>query len=328
MPVKTEILKLLKDSDRYISGQELCDYFSVSRTAVWKVINQLKEEGYGIEAVRNRGYRLVAGADVITVAELKSQLKEGLAGSHIECHEELDSTNNRGRCLGEEGAPDGTLVTADYQTAGKGRRGRNWVSERGTGIWMSLLLRPDIPPASASMLTLVAALAVSGGIEEASGLKALIKWPNDIVIGGRKVCGILTEMSAELEKIHYVVTGIGINANIREFPEELRDKATSLYIETGEPVNRSHVIALVMQAMNRYYELFMKTGDLSLLLNEYEGRLANKGREVLVMAARGEYRGLCLGIDKTGELLVQQEDGTVTRVVSGEVSVRGICGYI
>lgn len=326
--MKTEILKLLKEGDRYVSGQELCDHFTVSRTAVWKIINQLKEEGYRIDAVRNRGYRLVEAADVITVAELESQMAEGLAGSHIECWEELDSTNNRAKRLGEEGASDGTLVTADHQTAGKGRRGRSWVSERGTGIWMSLLLRPYIPPVSASMLTLVAALAVASGIKDSTGLIARIKWPNDIVIGGKKVCGILTEMSAEPEDIQYVVIGMGINANIREFPEEIRDKATSLYIESGDTVIRSRVIAMVMKAMNLYYDLFMKAGDLSLILEEYEEKLANKGKEVLVMASGGGYRGLCLGIDKNGELLVQLDNGTVNHVVSGEVSVRGIYGYV
>ena len=326
--MKTEILKLLKESDGYLSGQELCDSLGVSRTAVWKVIKQLREEGYRIDAVQNRGYRLVLSADVITEAELRSQLEDGLAGSHLEYHEELDSTNNRAKRLGEEGAPDGTLVTADYQTAGKGRRGRGWVSERGTGIWMSLLLRPDVPPSSASMLTLVAAMAVVKGIKEATGLDSGIKWPNDIVMNGKKICGILTEMSAELEHIHYVVIGIGINANIREFPEEIREKATSLYLESGETVVRSRVIAAVMKAMNQYYRVFVDHGDLTGFLEEYEEHLVNRGREVVVLAPGGEYQGISLGIDKTGELLVQLKDGTVNHVVSGEVSVRGIYGYV
>lgn len=325
--MKTEILKLLKECDRYVSGQELCDHFKVSRTAVWKIINQLKKEGYRIDAVRNRGYRLVESADVITVAELESRMKPGLAGSHIEYWEEIDSTNNRVKRLGEEGALNGTLVTADCQTAGRGRRGRSWVSDKGTGIWMSLLLRPDIPPVSASMLTLAAALAVAAGIGEATGLNARIKWPNDIVIRKRKVCGILTEMSAESDHVHYVVIGIGINANTKQFPQDLQNKATSLYLEGGKTVIRSHIITLVMAAFNRYYESFLKTGDLSLLLDEYQGKLANKGQEVLVMSAGGDYKGFCLGVDETGELLVQMQDGTVKRVVSGEVSVRGIYGY-
>ncbi|MBS5064675.1 MAG: biotin--[acetyl-CoA-carboxylase] ligase [Hungatella hathewayi] len=326
--MKTEILKLLRESSGYLSGQELCDSLGVSRTAVWKVMKQLREEGYQIEAVSNRGYRLVSAADVITEAELKSQIEGGLAGSHLEYHEELDSTNNRAKRLGEEGAPEGTLVTADYQTAGKGRRGRGWVSERGTGIWMSLLLRPDIPPSGASMLTLVAAMAVVKGIKEATGLDSGIKWPNDIVMNGKKICGILTEMSTELDHISYVVIGMGINANIREFPEDIREKATSLYLESGQTVVRSRVIAAVMKHMDRYYQMFLECGDLSGLLEEYEEHLVNRGREVMVLSPVGEYRGVSLGIDKTGELLVQLKDGTVNHVVSGEVSVRGIYGYV
>lgn len=328
MKTKTEILKLLKESEGFLSGQELCNSLGVSRTAIWKVISQLREEGYRIEAVPNRGYHLVMSADVITEAELQSRMEGGLAGSCLVYYDEVDSTNNQAKRLGEAGAPDGTLVTADYQTAGKGRRGRGWVSERGTGIWMSLMLRPDIPPSSASMLTLVAAMAVVKGIKDATGLDTMIKWPNDIVMNGKKICGILTEMSAEVDKIHYVVIGIGINANIREFPEEIREKATSLYLESGQVIVRSQVIASVMKAMDGYYEEFLKTGELSGLVEEYECHLVNKGEEVLVLAASGEYKGISLGIDKTGELLVQLNDGTVNHVVSGEVSVRGVYGYV
>lgn len=326
--MKTKILKLLKECDGYVSGQELCDSLQVSRTAIWKVIKQLQAEGYQIEAVRNRGYHLAAVADVMTEAELKSRMEGAFCGGCLEYREEVDSTNNLAKRLAEEGAADGTLVVAENQTAGKGRRGRGWISEKGTGIWMSLMLRPEISPASASMLTLVAALAVADGIEEVTGLNPKIKWPNDIVIEGKKVCGILTEMSAELERIHYVVIGIGINANMEELPEEIRETATSLCQQAGERVNRSQVVAAVMKAMETYYEDFLKTGDLSLLLQKYQEKLANKDREVTVLAPAGNYQGICLGIDKTGELLVRRNDGTVNRVVSGEVSVRGIYGYV
>ena len=216
--VKTEILKAIKEEAGFVSGQELCDRFGVSRTAVWKAIGQLKEEGFQIEAVRNKGYRLLSSDDVITEAELMSSMEGGFI-KKIVYYEETDSTNIRARKLAEEGAPDGTLVVTDFQNAGRGRRGRMWVSPSGTGIFMSLILRPDILPSSASMLTLVAALAVYDGIKETTGLETVIKWPNDIVAEGKKLCGILTEMSAELEGIHYVVTGIGINANMTEFPE-------------------------------------------------------------------------------------------------------------
>ena len=326
--MKTEVLKLLKEADGYLSGQEICDRFSVSRTAVWKVINQLKEEGYEIEAVRNRGYRLVALADVITEAELKSRMKSRWAGVSLACYREVDSTNDQAKRLAEAGSPHGTLVVADTQTSGKGRRGRSWVSPEGTGIWMSLLMRPEIPPSHASMLTLVMALAVAGGIEAETGLETLIKWPNDIVISGKKVCGILTEMSAELDCIHYVVTGMGINVNMEEFPDELSQKATSLRIEAGRTYSRSAVIASVMEKLEPFYEEFVRYGDLRNLTEPYQSRLANRDKQVCVLAPGGSWEGTALGINEKGELLVKTGDGTIKSVVSGEVSVRGIYGYV
>lgn len=326
--MKTEVLKLLKEADGYLSGQEICDRFSVSRTAVWKVINQLKEEGYEIEAVRNRGYRLVALADVITEAELKSRMKSRWAGVSLACYREVDSTNDQAKRLAEAGSPHGTLVVADTQTSGKGRRGRSWVSPEGTGIWMSLLMRPEIPPSHASMLTLVMALAVAEGIEAETGLETLIKWPNDIVISGKKVCGILTEMSAELDCIHYVVTGMGINVNMEEFPDELSQKATSLRIEAGRTYSRSAVIASVMEKLESFYEEFVRYGDLRNLTEPYQRRLANRDKQVCVLAPGGSWEGTALGINEKGELLVKTGDGTIKSVVSGEVSVRGIYGYV
>lgn len=326
--MRTEILKMLKDSDGYLSGQQLSELLGVSRTAVWKAIEKLREEGYKVEAVRNRGYRLLDTVDVINQAELESMLHTAWIGSRLVYFDETDSTNIRARKLAEEGAPHGTLVVADSQTAGKGRRGRSWVSPKGTGVWMSMVLRPSMPPVSASMLTLVSALAVVKGVRETSGLEALIKWPNDAVINGRKICGILTEMSTEEDHIRYVVPGIGINVNIMDFPEEMASIATSLKQELGGDVRRSPVIAAVAEAFESYYDIFLKTCDMSGLKEEYNERLANVGREVMVLDPRGEYEGRALGIDNEGSLLVQKKDGSVTAVISGEVSVRGIYGYV
>ena len=325
--VKTEILKAIKEEAGFVSGQELCDRFGVSRTAVWKAIGQLKEEGFQIEAVRNKGYRLLSSDDVITEAELMSSMEGGFI-KKIVYYEETDSTNIRARKLAEEGAPDGTLVVTDFQNAGRGRRGRMWVSPSGTGIFMSLILRPDILPSSASMLTLVAALAVADGIRECTGAESLIKWPNDIVMSGKKICGILTEMSADPDCINYVAVGIGINVNMEEFPEEIRGVAASIFTETGKKTKRSLLISAVMAAFERYYEVFMKTTDMSGLLEDYNGKLANCGRTVRVLDPAGEYSGTAIGIDREGELLVEMEDTTVRRVLSGEVSVRGIYGYV
>lgn len=326
--MKSNILKMLRESGGYLSGQQLCGSLGVSRTAVWKAIRQLKEEGYCIEAVRNRGYRLVEEADVITAAELGSMLHTRWLGTSLEYFDETDSTNNQARRLAEKGAPHGTLVVADCQTAGKGRRGRSWASPHGTGIWLSILLRPAFSPMCASMLTLLAGMAVVKGVHRATGLTPQIKWPNDAVLDGRKICGILTEMSTEDEEIRYVVTGIGINVNTEEFPEEIAPTATSLKRELGKNVKRSAVIAAVMEAFEGYYETFVQTCDLSGLKDAYDEMLVNRGRQVRVLDPRGEYSGTALGIDGTGSLLVRREDGSVASVISGEVSVRGVYGYV
>lgn len=326
--MKTDVLRMLKENDGYLSGQELCERFHVSRTAVWKVMKQLEAEGYEIEAVRNKGYRLKMAGDILSRAELMSSISTEWAGNDVLYFDETDSTNTEIKKAAEKGAVHGTLVVADYQFMGKGRRGRSWTSPHGVGIWMSILLRPQLHPSCASMLTLVAALAVADGIEEVCGLDTKIKWPNDIVVNGKKVCGILTEMSTELECINYVVVGIGINANTSEFPEDIKDVATSLLLETGVRVNRSRLIGAVMKAMEKYYALFLEHQDMSGLLDVYNEKLANKDNVVRVLAPGNEYTGTAEGINAEGELLVRMEDGELRTVISGEVSVRGIYGYV
>lgn len=326
--MKSEILSMLRAADGYLSGQQLCDKMGVSRTAVWKAMNELKEEGYKIEAVRNRGYHLVENADVITQAELQSMLHSKWIGGRLEYFDETDSTNTRARKLAEEGAIHGTLVVADSQWAGKGRRGRLWTSPKGVGIWMSVVLRPAISPLHASMLTLIAGMAVVKGVRSSTGLNAMIKWPNDAVLEGKKICGILTEMSTEDECIRYVITGIGINVNVDEFPGELAETATSLKLEKGENIRRSPVISAVAEAFEEYYDIFLETCDMSILKEEYNRELANTNREVMVLDPKGQYEGTALGIDNEGSLLVKKKDGTVASVISGEVSVRGIYGYV
>jgi len=326
--MKGEILKLLKESDGYLSGQELCERFGVSRTAVWKVINQLKEEGYEIEAVRNKGYILKGSADVLSKEELESTIHTKWAGAQVAFFEETDSTNNEIRRLAEQGAPHGTLAVAERQLGGKGRRGRVWTSPAGVGIWMSMLLRPQIDPMAASMLTLVMALSTRRGIEKATGLKSEIKWPNDLVLNKKKICGILTEMSTELMEIQYVIPGTGINVNQMEFPDDIKATATSLRIESGKIQKRSEIIAAIMEAFEGYYDTFIETQDMSGLIEEYNANLVNLGNEVCVLDPAGEYRGVSEGINKEGALLVRLSDGTLKEIISGEVSVRGVYGYV
>lgn len=325
--MKREILKILREQDRYVSGQDLCRQFGVSRTAVWKAVNQLKEEGYEIEAVHNKGYHIVGAPDAVSGEEVGSLLDTKWAGSRICYERSVDSTNNRAKRLAEEGAPHGTLVVADEQTRGKGRRGRSWTTPPGANVSMTLIIRPDIRPEKASMLTLVMGLAVAAACRELFDLDAKIKWPNDIVVGSKKLCGILTEMSAEMNAIHYLVIGVGINANIEAFPQPLREAATSLRLELGKKVKRAEVICCCLRHFERYYEKFMEKGDLSELRGEYDSRLANYGRQVKVLAPGNEYLGLSRGIDEKGELMVEREDGTIEAVYAGEVSIRGLCGY-
>lgn len=326
--MKTEILKILKQCNGFVSGQDLCEQFQVSRTAVWKMIKQLQQEGCRIEAVRNKGYRLLLVADVMTEAEIGSQIQTRWLGRCLKYFEVIDSTNTKAKQLAEQGAEEGLLVVADSQQSGKGRRGKSWSSPPGENIFMSFVLRPDLPPQCAPMITLLAGLAVAGGIRKLTGLKAEIKWPNDIVVQGQKVCGILTEMSAELEQIHYVVTGIGINVNTDCFPAEIAKTATSIRLQTGEMTSRSQLIAVILSEFEQYYQLFLQTNDMSLLKAEYQAMLVNKNRQILVTGPGHKQQGLCLGINDKGELLMEGPDGQVKEVMAGEVSVRGVYGYV
>lgn len=326
--MKEEILRLLRSADSYISGQELCNRFGVSRTAVWKAINQLKEAGYEIEAQQNKGYRLMAAPDLMTEAEIKSLMHTEWVAREVLYFDTIDSTNTKAQELAEKGYQSGTLVVADKQESGKGRRGRSWVSPSGTGIFMTLMIKPDINPNNASMLTLVAALAVAKAITSVTGEEALIKWPNDIVVNGKKVCGILTEMNAQFDYINHIVVGIGINVHNESFPEEISQMASSLMIEAGgKRFHRAQIIAETMSYFEQYYDTFLKTQDLSALVREYDKLLVNRNKSVRVLDPKEPFDGKAMGITSKGELIVDTWESRKL-VSSGEVSVRGIYGYV
>ncbi len=326
--MKEEILRLLRSADGYISGQELCNRFGVSRTAVWKAINQLKEAGYEIEAQQNKGYRLMAAPDLMTEAEIKSLMHTEWVAKEVLYFDTIDSTNTKAQELAEKGYPSGTLVVADKQESGKGRRGRSWVSPSGTGIFMTLMIKPDINPNNASMLTLVAALAVAKAITSVTGEEAMIKWPNDIVVNGKKVCGILTEMNAQFDYINHIVVGIGINVHNESFPEEISQMASSLMIEAGgKRFHRAQIIAETMSYFEQYYDTFLKTQDLSALVREYDKLLVNRNKSVRVLDPKEPFDGKAMGITPKGELIVDTWESRKL-VSSGEVSVRGIYGYV
>lgn len=325
--MKVQILRLLREAPEFISGQQLCEQLHVSRTAIWKVMNQLKEEGYEVEAVRNKGYRLMESPDITTEEELSSQMDTRWAGQELHYFQEIDSTNLEAKRLGEQNTPHGTLVIAEKQTAGRGRRGKGWESPSGSSIYMTILLRPELEPTHAPMLTLVMAMAVTKAIQQETELEAKIKWPNDVVVNGKKVVGILTEMSTEIDYINHVVIGVGINVNTQKFPEEISATATSLALEKGKQMRRSPLIVSVMQQFETYYERFIQSKDLAFLMEEYNHLLVNCNREVKVLG-KESYTGIARGINTKGELLVERENGETEVVFAGEVSVRGIYGYV
>ena len=289
---------------------------------------QLKKDGYAIEAEKNRGYLLKEDASrVFGRTELESRIHTKWIGRSLYYYDAIDSTNLQAKRLAEEGAPNGTVVVADQQSAGRGRRGRTWASPAGANLYFTVLLRPKIAPDKASMLTLVMALAVAEGIRSIA--IPGIKWPNDIVIDGRKVCGILTEMSlsAEQGSIDHLVIGVGVNVAKQEFPKELQGYAVALEEFTCK-VNRSELLNAILEQFEGYYEQFCSQADLSSLKNSYDALLVNYGRQVRVLDPKGEYDGVARGIRPTGELIVELPDGETRDVYAGEVSVRGIYGYV
>ena len=259
---------------------------------------------------------------------IESLLTTKWAGRTLMFYDQTDSTNVQAVREVENGAPHGTLIVADRQTAGKGRRGRGWESPADTNIYFTLVLKPDFTPDRASMLTIVMAYSVNKAMQQEAGLHCGIKWPNDIVVNGRKVCGILTEMKVAQGRICHVVIGVGINVGKQEFPAELSEKATCLEEACGAEVSRSSLLARIMKAFEEDYKTFIDCGNLRGLLDGYNQALVNRGAEVRVLDPKGEYEGTALGITENGELLVETGNGEVVEVYAGEVSVRGIYGYV
>ena len=271
-------------------------------------------------------YEEIVTGSIYNETTITDQIHTKWAGKTVHFARETDSTNLWIKRLAKEGAPEGTLALAEFQSAGRGRLGRSWEVPEGTSVMMSILLRPKFEPQYAPTLTLVMGMAVAKAVKSL-GFDVSIKWPNDVVVSHKKICGILTEMGVRDGKIDYAVIGVGINVNIREFPEEMADKATSLYLESGKEFDRSQIPGLVMEAFEEYYEKFAATCDLSGLKEEYESILANYNQPVRVLA-KEPYEGVARGITDGGELLVEKTDGTIVAVSAGEVSVRGLYSYV
>ena len=271
-------------------------------------------------------YEEIVTGSIYNETTIADQIHTKWAGKTVHFARETDSTNLWIKRLAKEGASEGTLALAEFQSAGRGRLGRSWEVPEGTSVMMSILLRPKFEPQYAPTLTLVMGMAVAKAVKNL-GFDVSIKWPNDVVVSHKKICGILTEMGVRDGKIDYAVIGVGINVNIKEFPEEMADKATSLYLESGKEFDRSQIPGLVMDAFEEYYEKFAATCDLSGLKEEYESILANYNQPVRVLA-KEPYEGVARGITDGGELLVEKTDGTIVAVSAGEVSVRGLYSYV
>lgn len=325
MSPKEMVLRRLRESGGYVSGEELSELLHVTRAAVWKDVGLLRGEGYEIDSATNRGYRLVSCPDRYSPEEIGAGLETELVGRTVFCFDSVDSTNEEAKRQALRGAPSGSLFIAEQQTGGKGRLGRNWVSPPGTGMWFSVLLRPGVLPMRVAATTLLAGEAVCGAVREVSGCQAMIKWPNDVVSGTKKICGILTEMSAEMERVEFVVIGIGVNANAAAFPEALREKATSIRLETGKTVRR----VTLLQEVLRRLEALLKENAVALtpaFLESYKADCASLGRQVGFQHKGREMTGTAVDISPEGELIVRLPDGALETVFSGEVNIQGFYG--
>jgi len=324
MNIKQVILKAFHDHPgEFISGEELSQTCGCSRTAVWKHIEELRKDGYEVEAVRKSGYRLIAAPDRLSAAEITAGLDTKRIGQHVIAYDEVVSTQPLAQEAAAKGAEEGTLVLAERQTGGKGRLGRPWHSPKGTGIWMSLIIRPAIPLPKTPQITLLTAVTVARTIREETGLPVKIKWPNDIFIGDKKVCGILTELNAESDRVNYLVIGIGINANSVEadFPEELVQIVTSLRIETGQTLKRAAFIQQFCRFFEEEYENYLQHG-FERVKAEWEKHSYTIGRWVNVQTISQKLEGRAIALDDEGVLMVEDQAGVIHQVYSADVNYR------
>jgi len=324
MSVRAGILATLKENQGYwVSGQTLSESLNVSRTAIWKHIKNLLEEGYEIESASKKGYRLNGPANVLTQAEVGSGLATQLFGRESYFYfREIDSTNNRAKALAAEGVPEGTVVVADMQTAGRGRRGRQWFSPSNQGIYVSVVLRPSLPLREISRISLVAAVAVAETLREEFGLDALIKWPNDILIDHKKIAGILSEAVIDTVGLEYMVVGIGLNINqdLSQFPADLRMPATSLRVENSQAVARVRILQSLLLSLEQQY-LRLLAGDFESILVRARALSMVLGQQVRLETAEGFVVGKAVDINSDGYLMVVNPDGSVQAVMSGEIDV-------
>ncbi len=324
--ISDRIIACLKQAEGGdVSSERLCEALGVTRTAVWKQVEVLRGRGYQIAAAPRRGYRLLAVPDAPLASEVAPFLTTRLIGRDYLFLEAVDSTNRQAIAQAEAGAPEGAVVAADNQTSGRGRMGRAWLSPPGLNAYLSILLMPKIEPARVTTLPLLAGLAVALTVERVvPGLRPLVKWPNDILINGRKLCGILCELDAEADRIRRVVCGIGVNLNQTCFPEELASRATSLAAEAGRPVPRARFVAELLNVFEPLYEAWLREG-MGAVREAFLARNALAGRAVTIEQAGGSVSGQVVDLGTDGSLVLQQADGRQTAVLSGDVHITRNC---
>ena len=325
--MREKILEVILDNEKeFISGEELSKKLGISRTAIWKHIRILRSQGYNIESVNKKGYRLVdEPTDLLNPQNIYRNLKTKFIGKNARHFETIDSTNDYAKKIGNE-LRDGSVIISEEQTKGKGRLGRVWESKAGEGIWMSIILKPNIIPNKAPFITLIAGASIVKALN-ILGVDAKIKWPNDITINNKKLSGILTELSAEIERVNYIVVGIGMNVKDTDFEEELQDKATSLYKENYN-VSRVDIVKEILCQFEKLYLDYIEKDDKKEVLDICRQYSAIINKEIYVIKNDQKELVDCIGINEEGNLIIKNKDGKLEEIMSGEVSIRGVKGYV
>ncbi len=317
-----KIIHILKDHEgRFVSGEIISREVGITRAAIWKRISALKDLGYVIDARQNMGYRLMRSPDILTPEEIQYRLGTKIVGSEIRYYPVLESTNAEAFRAASEGGKDGLVIVTDHQTGGKGRLNRTWFSFRRQSLSLSIVLRPKIVPYLATMLTYLAGIALYETIYAVTAVKPAIKWPNDILMSGKKVAGVLCELSTETDVVNFAVIGMGINLNVKKnkFPEEIREVSTSLYEETKKRVKRVPFVKELLRQMDYWYSVFLRDGGDKRILSEWKERANIIGNEVKIRSFNEEIEGEVVDVDSYGALIVQQEGGEKKRVIAGDL---------
>jgi len=314
--VTEKIIHFLKRNEGYLSGEEISHVLNVSRSAIWKHVQELRNQGYDIIAVPHLGYKLISSPDKLLPEEIQYRLKTKAFGKKVVYHETVTSTMDEAFSLGLEGAPEGTIICAESQTKGRGRLGRSWVSPKGKGLYFSLILRPKLPPSEVASLTLLCAVAACEAIKNLTGVNVQIKWPNDLLVRNKKLAGILTEMNAETDKVKFVIVGFGINVNSTK--SSLPDVGTSLKNETNKTVSRVKLIHEILESIEKWYSLFNKKG-LKPVITRWKELSLTLGKRVRVSDPGGKIEGEAINIDEDGGLLIREDSGLVIKKMAGDV---------